>query len=163
MGARGRNATSRRGVHKNSLRPNAYRNDVTEYSHPYWDLMLGDQGSHGRFWADPYDPEREQAWLAWRERLRVRWPYGWGFGDRPDAWVCFELPRIMLEAIDAKRFTKKEIDGWPTLEETVYWLDADEKEREQIETEWRKDIRLFGVDGDHDVPAWFLHRECPPA
>jgi hypothetical protein len=167
VGSRGRNAAGfRRGVPKNRLRPSAYRTEVEEFNWAYYDLILGASGSRGRYWEDPYCDERREAWQAWRDRIRSTFPFAWSNGDRPDGWVDFELPQLMMEAIDAGRFTEAEIKSWPSLTETVYHLDADGLERQRIEDGWRHDIQLFGAKKaaeDYDVPRWFLDRECPAA
>jgi hypothetical protein len=93
MGARGRNSTGpRRGVHKNALLPHSYRTEITAFSHPFYDLCLGAESAHDRFWPDPYDPERRAAWAEWKDRIRATFPFSWSNGDRPDAWIDFELP-----------------------------------------------------------------------
>jgi hypothetical protein len=58
--------------------------------------------------------------------------------------------------VKSGRFTKAQIAKW-SLAEAVFHLDADEKEREAIEGNWRH--RLTSGYGDEDVPKWFA-RAC---
>ena len=161
MGARGPTTSVRkRGISKNSLRPNTYRTDIVEGSHPYWDLCLGAQSPDGRFWSTPHDPERERAWFELRDHFRQRWWYSWSNGRRLDGWICFELPALISAAIAAGRFTKADVQKW-SLEEAVYHLDADEHEREAIERGWEHRIRYDYVLGK--VPQWFQDQVNPPA
>jgi hypothetical protein len=121
-----------RAAHKNA-RPNARTRakEVTEYSPGYWDLLLGE----GRHWSDPFDPEREAAWQAWRERLKARWPFGWSHGERPDAWFYFDAPTL-YDASDLSAADYLTMSS----EEEVYHLDADAAERASIEETWRQNL-----------------------
>lgn len=82
MGARGRGAScTDRKPHKNRRAGPASRAAKVdlEFGTPaYWDLV----NSHGRYWADEFDPERRRCWFEMRERLYQRWPFGCRHGKR---------------------------------------------------------------------------------
>src|SRR6266540_6897023 len=137
MGSRGHRAfVTNRALPKNR-RPNAVtRAGIIEEGSPaYWDLLIG----NCRHWADCFDPEREVAWQAWRERIFQRWPCYRAHGRRPDAFDCFDLPQLAEKAIQAGKLTAVDFRAM-SLVELVYRLDADRNERAQIEEQWLKQI-----------------------
>jgi hypothetical protein len=159
MGARGVGAhVTNRAPHKNQ-RPHArVRARSIEVGSPgYWDLLLGG----ARHWPDPYCAEREQAWREWKDRIYQRWPLACSkYGARPAAWWSFDFPPLLVRAWDRREFSEAQTDAM-MAEELVYWLDADEVERREIEQVWRSHLRLVGAEREReifDVPAWFIAR-----
>jgi len=161
MGARGRGARpALRTLPANQRRTAAYREPIVECGHQYWDLCLGAESTYGRYWPDPLCDERRAAWAEWKDKIRGRFPFDWSNGNRPAAWVDFDLPPLLEAAVKSGRFTAEQIEGM-SVEECVFHFDSDEDERQQIEEGWRHRVRCgYGLDG---VPRWFQDQANPPA
>jgi len=121
--------------------------------------LLGD----ARHWADPLSRERRRAWEQWRAKIFARWPWYLRFGRRPSGWFAFEAPRLIVAA----GLIEAELDAMGDLE-LVHRVDADEKERHEIESVWLGHVHNFGVEKAREifqVPRWFIDRveAAPPA
>jgi hypothetical protein len=133
-----------------------YRTEIVEGDGKYWDLVLGDPVH----WADPLDPEREAAWRQWAPKIFARWSCYGRHGDRPSAYLDFELPALLMAAVEAGTITMRQVRDMSPLE-AVYAVDADKNERHEIQQIWMKHIRNVGAARARkifDVPQWFIDK-----
>jgi hypothetical protein len=119
----------------------------------------GDQ----RHWADPLAAERKATWEEHREKIMGRWVRPSRPGWRPDAWLCFDLPKLAKTAAPWRRDALERWSADPSrtisVLEFVHGLKAtSDEERAGIEELWRDDLRLLAENccAEIDVPPWFV-------